>query len=113
MKAAQLATLKFIALLLLLPGLAGLIVSAVISTHYLEVMPRGPVFVDGRIVPREIHGIVVYQTEEENHRLNLVEYSSVGVFVVGLALGLFYLEKWGSMQVRSGEEDTELAEDRS
>lgn len=113
MKAAQLATLKFFALLLLLPGLAGLIVSAVISTHYLEVMPRGPVFVDGRIVPREIHGIVVYQTEEENHRLNLIEYSSVGVFVAGLALGLFYLEKWGSMQVRSGEEETEFAEDRS
>jgi hypothetical protein len=108
MKTAQLAALKFFALLFILPGLAGLIVSAMISTHYLEVMPRGPVFVEQRIVPREIHGIVVYQTVEENQQLNLIEYSSVGVFVLGLGLGLFYLEKWGSMQVRSGEEESEL-----
>lgn len=112
MKAARLATLKFFALLFILPGLAGLIVSAMISTHYLDVMPRGPVLVEGRIVPREIHGIVVYQTQEENHRLNLIEYSSVGVFVLGLGLGLVYLEKWGSMQTRADEEQTALAEDR-
>lgn len=113
MKNAQLAALKFFALLFILPGLAGLIVSAMISTHYLEVMPRRPVFVEQRIVPREIHGIVVYQTQEENRRLNLIEYSSVGVFIVGLGLGLFYLEKWGSMQARSSEdEDSALAKDR-
>jgi hypothetical protein len=112
MKTAQLATLRFFALLFILPGLAGLIVSAMISTHYLEVMPRGPVLAEERIVPREIHGIVVYQTAFENRRLNLIEYSSVGVFVVGLGLGLVYLEKWGSMQARSSEDEGELAEDR-
>jgi len=112
MKTAHLAALRFFALLFILPGLAGLILSAMISTHYLDVMPRGPVLVEGRIVPREIHGIVVYQTEEENRRLNLIEYSSVGVFVVGLGLGLVYLEKWGSLQSRAGEEEGELAEDR-
>ena len=72
-------------------------------------MPRGPVLTEERIVPREIHGIVVYQTAEEERKLNLIEYSSVGVFLVGLGLGLVYLEKWGSMQVRAGEEDSELA----
>jgi len=112
MKTAHLAALRFFALIFILPGLAGLILSAMISTHYLDVMPRGPVLVEGRIVPREIHGIVVYQTEEENRRLNLIEYSSVGVFVVGLGLGLVYLEKWGSLQSRAGEEEGELAEDR-
>jgi len=112
MKTAQLAALRFFALLLILPGLAGLIVSAMISTHYLQVMPRGPVMVEERIVPREIHGIVVYQTAEENRRLDLIEYSSVGVFVVGLGLGLVYLEQWGSRQARAGEEEGELAEDR-
>lgn len=112
MKAAGLATLRFFALLFILPGLAGLIVSAMISTHYLEVLPRRPVMVEGRSVPREIHGIVVYQTAEENRRLNLIEYSSVGVFVGGLGLGLVYLENWGSLQARAGEEDGELAEDR-
>jgi hypothetical protein len=112
MKSAQLAALRFFALLFILPGLAGLIISAMISTHYLEVMPRGPVLVEGRIVPREIHGIVVYQTEDENHRLNLIEYSSVGVFVLGLGLGLVYLEKWGSLQSRAGEEESEWVEEK-
>ena len=109
MKTAQLAALRVFALLLILPGLAGLIVSAMISTHYLEVMPRGPVMVEARIVPREIHGIVVYQTADENRQLNLIEYTSVGVFVVGLGLGLVYLEKWGSLQSRADEEDSEFA----
>jgi hypothetical protein len=109
MKTAHLAALKFFALLFLLPGLGGLIVSAMISTHYLDAMPRGPVMVEGRIVPREIHGIVVYQTPAENRRLNLIEFSSVGVFVIGLGLGLVYLEKWGSMQGRVGEEEGEFA----
>jgi hypothetical protein len=112
MKAAQLAALRFFALLFLLPGLGGLIVSAMISTHYLDAMPRSPMLDEGRIVPREIHGIVVYQTQEEDRRLNLIEYSSVGVFVIGLGLGLVYLEKWGSLQARVRADDNELLEDR-
>lgn len=113
MKSSNLATLKFFALLFLLPGLAGLIVSAMISTYYLEVMPRGPVLTENRVVPRDIHGIVVYQTPKENNNLNLIEYSSVAVFVVGLGLGLVYLEQWGSLQVAYGEENDELIEHRS
>ena len=113
MKPAQLGTIKFFALLFLLPGLAGLIVSAVISTHYLDTMPREPVNGESRVVPREIHGIVVYQTKEEHKKLNTIEYSSVAVFTVGLILGLVYLEKWGAPQARYGEEEDEFAEDRS
>jgi hypothetical protein len=109
MKAARLAVLKFFALLFLLPGLAGLILSAMISTHYLDTMPKWPVPEEHRIVPRGIHGTTVYQTAAENSRLNLIEYSSVGVFVMGLALGAVYLEKWGSLQARGDEQDSELA----
>lgn len=105
MKAARLITLKFFALLFLLPGLAGLIVSAMISTHYLDSMPRYPVVEQNRVVPRGIHGITVYQTPEEDRKLSLIEYSSVGVFVLGLVLGLVYLEKWGSLQARAADED--------
>ncbi len=108
MKSAQLATLRFFALLFILPGLAGLIISAMISTHYLDVMPRGPVLVEGRLVPREIHGIVVYQTPLENRNLNLLEYSSVGVFSIGLVLGMVYLEKWSTAQARASEDDDKL-----
>jgi hypothetical protein len=81
-----------------------------ISTHYLDTMPKSPIPQELRIVPRNIHGIVVYQTEEEDRKLNLIEYGSVGVFVVGLGLGLVYLEKWGSMQPRTGEEDDQVTE---
>ena len=56
MKPAQMATLKFFSLLFLLPGLAGLIVSAMISTHYLDTLPKSPAPEQMRITPRNIHG---------------------------------------------------------
>ena len=111
MKVARLAALKFLALLFLLPGLAGLIVSAMISTQYLETMPKWPAPAEQRIVPREIHGTTVYQTVEEDRYLSVVEYSSVGVFLVGLVTGVIYLDRWGSVQSRLGEEDSDLARD--
>jgi hypothetical protein len=105
MRAAHLATLKFFALLFLLPGLDGLIVSAMISTRDLETMPRMPMPEQSRIVPRLIHGVTVYQTPQEDHNLNYMEYSSVGIFSVGLILGLVYLEKWGAAQTSAAEEE--------
>ncbi len=113
MKAARLGTLKFFALFFLLPGLAGLIVSAMISTHYLDTMPRWPVPEEHRVVPRGIHGTTVYQTPAENRELDMIEYSSVGVFLAGLALGVVYLEKWGSQQTREEADQSVLAHDRS
>lgn len=110
MRIAQLAVLRFFTLLFLLPGLAGLLVAAMISTHYLDSMPKDPVIAEGRVVPREIHGIVVYQTAKEDRRLSVVEYSSVGIFIIGLSLGLVYLEKWGTLQGRYAEEERELLE---
>jgi hypothetical protein len=32
----------------------------------------------------------------------------VGVFLIGLGLGLVYLEKWGAAQALAGEEDENL-----
>jgi len=111
MRAARLVTLKFFALLFLLIGLAGLIASAAISTHYLVVMPRSPDPQSMRVVPRSIHGVTVYQTVIEDRKLRTWEYSSIGVFLVGVTLSAIYMEKWGSMQVPAGaEEERELAE---
>jgi hypothetical protein len=111
MKPVRLRALKSTSLALLLPGLAGLIVSAMFSLHYLDTMPRWPSPEELRTVPRNIHGIVVYQTAAEDKKLDLMEYSSVGVFVVGLALGLLYLEKWGARQARQAEERDRTTED--
>jgi hypothetical protein len=110
MKASQLATLRFISLLFLLPGLAGLVLSAMMSTHYLDTLPRSPAPEELRITPRNINGTIVYQTESEDNRLSVLEYSSVGVFVVGLSLGLVYLEKWGAYQANDAEEEEALSE---
>ena len=110
MKTARLVALKFFALLFLLPGLAGLIVSAMISTHYLDTMPRWPAPEVNRVVPRGIHGTTVYQTPAEDRDLDLIEGASVGVFLFGLVLGVVYLEQWGALQSRMAEEESELAE---
>lgn len=105
MKSASLHMLRSIALLFLLPGLGGVVISAAISTHYLNTLPRVPVLEDGREVPRSIDGVTIFQTKEEDRRLSLLEYGSVGIFVVGFLLGVVYLEKWGSTQSRNNEED--------
>jgi len=110
MNTSQLVLLRIVALAFLLPGLAGLVISAMLSTHYLETMPRMPAPQELRMTPRNIHGTVVYQTAEEDSRLNLIEYSAVGVFVIGLGLGLVYLEQWSSARAREAEEE-ELTED--
>jgi hypothetical protein len=109
MKLTKMAALRILALVFLLPGLAGLVVSAVISTSYLDSLPRSPAPEELRTVPRNIHGTVIYQTAKEDRWLSLMEDSSVGVFVIGLGLGLFYLARWGN--VRSSElefEDEDL-----
>ena len=108
MRTSRLATLRFLSLLFLLPGLGGLVISAMISTHYLDTLPRWPVPDEGRIVARGIHGVVIYQTEEEDSQLSLIEYGSVGFFVTGLVLGVVYLEKWGSLQTRLAKEESDL-----
>jgi len=113
MKPAHMGTLKFFSLLFLLPGLAGLIVSAMISMNYLDTLPKTPAPDEMRITPRNIHGTLVYQTVEENQRLSLMEDSSVGFFVIGLALGLVYLSKWGLVRALGAENDDETAENLS
>jgi hypothetical protein len=110
MKTSRLPALKFFALLFLLPGLAGLITSAVISAHYLDILPRWPSPEVQRIIPREIHGTTVYQTVKEDQKLNVIEYSSVGVFLLGLVIGVIYLEQWGAAQSRGADEESRMTE---
>jgi hypothetical protein len=101
--------LKFFALLFLLPGLGGLVFSAMVSTDYLENLPRSPAPSEQRMTPRNVHGIVVYQTIQEDQRLSAMEYGSVSVFLAGLLLGVVYLEKWSS--ARQFEIETDLLEE--
>jgi hypothetical protein len=111
LKRVKLTVLKFFALLFLLPGLAGLVFSAMLSTNYLESLPKSPTPTEERMTPRNIHGVLIYQTVQEDERLSLMEYSSVGVFLVGLLLGIVYLEKWSSARAKDLKLDSDLLEE--
>jgi hypothetical protein len=109
MKRTNLALLKFLALLFLLPGLGGLVFSAMVSTDYLENLPKAPMPGEQRLTPRNVHGVMIYQTTKEDQRLSAMEYTSVSVFLVGLLLGIVYLEKWSSS--RQAELESDLLEE--
>jgi hypothetical protein len=106
---SKLPGLRALSLFFLLPGLAGLVLSAVLSAHYLSVLPTLPVPQDMRMIPRNIHGTIVYQTEREDRLLNLAEGTSVGFFLVGSILGVVYLEKHSSMMARRAEIAEQIA----
>ena len=103
MQYRSMSTLRLAALCFLLPGLSGLIVASMISVTYLDKLPRTPDPWAMRMTPRLIHDITVYQTEGEDRRLNIVEYSSIGLFLIGLGLTLVYLRKWGIARALEGE----------
>ena len=111
MSRMRLTMLKFFALLFLLPGLGGLVFSAMVSTDYLENLPRTPVPSAHRMTPRDVHGVVVFQTVQEDARLSIMEYSSVSVFLIGLLLGIVYLEKWSSSRQTEAEMEVDLLEE--
>lgn len=98
MGSSNLPLYKFFALLFLIPGLFGLIVSAVLSTTYLATLPRAPDPAAMRMTPRDIHGVTVYETTDEDNTLTRLEYASLGVFLLGMGLGVVYLEKWSSVR---------------
>lgn len=106
MKRTDMSQLRTMALFFLLPGFTGLIASSMISVTYLEVMPRLPDPATMRIIPRMIQGITVYQTEAEDQKLDLIEYSSASVFLIGLGLGLVCVRRWGDVYAFTGEAES-------
>ena len=97
--------LKTCSLLFLCPGLVGLVVSAALSMLYRNTLPRSPDPVSFRMFPRSIDGYTVYQTEEEEQRLDWAEYSSAGLLIIGAAWGLVYLEKCGIARAVQSDQD--------
>ncbi len=111
MKQENLARLRLFSLCCLVPGLFGLILAATISTHYMDTLPKFPDPETGHMTPRFISGYVIYQTEDEDRRLDVIEYSSVGLFAVGLVTGLVYLRKWGLAHAIEAEDDEFVPEE--
>jgi hypothetical protein len=83
--------LRFFALLLLLPGLVGLVANAALSTHYFDTRSHSPEPALARTVPRALNGQVVYITAHEDGQLDLLRYYGLRTFAIGVGLGLLYL----------------------
>ena len=77
----------------------------------MNTLPRYPDPQNLRMTPRNINGCIIYQTEAEDRNLDLTEYSSVGVFLVGLAAGVVYLQKWGIVRALEAEDDEFVPEE--
>lgn len=105
MEKTNLEKLKFFTLLFLVPGILGLITSAGLSTYYLNTLPRYPDPESLRMIPRNINGYTLYESEREDQRLDRIEYSSVCMFLVGIGAGLVYLQKWGIARALQSEDE--------
>ena len=105
MNVQQLRGLRFASVFFLVPGLVGMLAAAILSTRYLNDLPRMPVPEEMRYTPRNIHGTVVYETEDEDRQLSGLEYASTGLCVLGLSLGVVYFRQWGVANAISAEED--------
>jgi hypothetical protein len=112
MENEHIAQLRFFSLMFLIPGVIGLMISASLSGYYMNKLPRYPDPQSLRMIPRNINGYTVYQTDDENRALDRTEYGSAGMFLIGLAAGLVYFQKWGlAHAIESQQED--FAEDES
>jgi len=76
-----------LAVLLIIPGLGAFLYSRVIWDRYLHDLPRSPNESERRLYPLNIHGVVVFQTVEEQRHLWLFDRGGITVFFLGLLLG--------------------------
>ena len=78
---------RALAILLIVLGLAAFLYSRVIWDRYLRELPKKPNAEEHRVYPLNIHGIIVFQTLEEEHHLWLFDRGGITVFFLGLLLG--------------------------
>jgi hypothetical protein len=96
MRSRQSVGYKLVSLLFLVPGVLGLVFSSAVSTHFRITLPTTPVPNERRMTPRNISGVIVYVTVDEERQLNLIEYSSAVSVLFGLCLGCVYAVRWGT-----------------
>ncbi len=79
-------------------GLLGVFWGMTIWNQYLGNLPRSPNAVTGNIYPRNIHGVVVYQTLKQRSSLDSWDHWSWGIFIFGFVLGLIHEWRWGELR---------------
>ena len=84
---------RIVALAVLIPGMALWFYTWSLWSSY-AYLPRDPNPVDGRIFPRGIHGLTVYQTLPEQNRLDRFLRVSIAISALGFALAAIEEERW-------------------
>jgi hypothetical protein len=77
---------KKVELIVWLIAFVGIMWASYLSSTYQATLPRYPDPVAGRIYPRNIHGVVVYQTRDQRDRIDRIEYSWIVMLVAMFAL---------------------------
>lgn len=75
-------------------GLLGLLAAAILWSQQFRDLPRAPDLANGRIHPRNIHGVVVYQTAREQDALDLIQNTALASFGLSAILSAYYKGKW-------------------
>lgn len=84
---------RTIALTILIPGALLWFYTWVLWSSYADLSQR-PIPAEGRIYPRGIHGITVYQTAQERNKLDVLFWVSIPVSFAGFALAALEEERW-------------------
>jgi hypothetical protein len=107
MKSRSSRMLRQLLILFTFSGVAGCLYATYISGSYLQDLPRLPSPADGRMVPRDISGVCIYQTAEEDRRLTIVQTGSAAMLSLGLALWVIRMRRWGIAEAIGAELDEE------
>jgi hypothetical protein len=92
--------LWYVAIALCLAGLLADLRASNIWDQYYDQLPRSSVVATGSIYPLNIHGVVVFQTLNQQARLRWWDFWSTAVFCLGMALGAAH--KWISARRGTG-----------
>lgn len=75
-------------------GLVGWFCSAAITYQYFYTLPRAPDPKTGRIYPRNMHGIGIYQTKNEDRFVDILGGVSFAIGGLGLTIAALEEKHW-------------------
>jgi hypothetical protein len=84
---------RAVALAIFIPGALLWFYTWALWSSYTD-LPRRPIQAEGRIYPRGIHGITVYQTRQEQNKLDILLWVSIPASIAGFALAALEEERW-------------------
>ena len=90
MNAAWGKVLRSVTVVLWFAGAVTLIWYALLWVHHYNAWPRSPQPTVARIYPMNMHGVVVYVTAKERHRMRATEDWLLCFIILGISTGLLH-----------------------